>query len=191
MAPVSPIPVFLPKSRETVGIILEAYFTRLNFHRPVVLRHEFERTLNQLYDGQLVPDDPGFVCSAYLVFALGTLSELNHRVSQHENNVQPSTSIGPDLKALMPPDWPDHDEFFQFALKVKPDLRVTVSSLQALILLHWYLYTEVSAYRGAINHSANVADLLTATGTYSLASGRQPGPACYRTGLAPRPYVSG
>ncbi|KAI9066113.1 hypothetical protein FKP32DRAFT_1589993 [Trametes sanguinea] len=45
----------------------------------------------------------------------------------------------------MPPDWPEHEEFFQFALAVKPDLRVTVSSLQALILLHWYLYTEVSA----------------------------------------------
>lgn len=142
MPPGSNVPVFLPKSRETVGIILEAYFSRLNFHRPVLLRHEFERTLNQLYEGQAVPDDPGFVCSAYLVFALGTLSELNHRVSQHENSAQPSASIGPDLKSLMPPDWPDHDEFFQFALKVKPDLRVTVSSLQALILLHWYLYTE-------------------------------------------------
>ena len=138
------IPVFLPKSRETVGIILEAYFSRLNFHRPVLLRHEFERTLNQLYEGQPVSDDPGFVCSAYLVFALGTLSEINHRVSQHENSAQPAASVGPDLKVLMPSDWPDHDEFFQFALKVKPDLRVTVSSLQALILLHWYLYTEVS-----------------------------------------------
>jgi hypothetical protein len=43
----------------------------------------------------------------------------------------------------MPPEWPVHDEFFERALAVKPDLRVSVSSLQALILLHWYLYTEV------------------------------------------------
>jgi hypothetical protein len=43
----------------------------------------------------------------------------------------------------MPSDWPTHDEFFARALSIKPDLRVSVSSLQALILLHWYLYTEV------------------------------------------------
>ena len=41
-------------------------------------------------------------------------------------------------------DWPDHDEFFRRALGVKPYLKVAISSLQALILLHWYLYTEVS-----------------------------------------------
>ncbi|TBU27069.1 fungal-specific transcription factor domain-containing protein [Dichomitus squalens] len=141
-AAASTVPVWLPKSRETVGIILEAYFSRLNFHRPVLLRHDFEQTLNQLYEGQPIPHDPGFICSAYLVFALGTLSELNHRVSKHENSGQPSASVGPTMKSLMPPDWPEHEEFFRFALMVKPDLRVTVSSLQALILLHWYLYTE-------------------------------------------------
>lgn len=43
----------------------------------------------------------------------------------------------------LPVSWPAHDEFFARALGVKPDLRVTLSSLQALILLHWYLYCEV------------------------------------------------
>ncbi|RPD61002.1 hypothetical protein L226DRAFT_486060 [Lentinus tigrinus ALCF2SS1-7] len=136
------VAIWLPKSRETVHIILEAYFTRLNFHRPVLLRGEFESTLEKLYNGEAVPHDPGFVCSTYLVLALGTLSELNHRVSKLENSGQSAASVGGSMKALMPPDWPEHEEFFQLALSVKPDLRVTVSSLQALILLHWYLYTE-------------------------------------------------
>ncbi|KAL7279377.1 hypothetical protein ACG7TL_007218 [Trametes sanguinea] len=136
---VQTVPVFLPKSRETVQEILNAYFSRLNFHRPVLLRKDFEQSLNALYDGQTLPHDPGFICCVYLVLALGTLSELNHRMSKLENSGQ---SNGRGAKSLMPPDWPEHEEFFQFALAVKPDLRVTVSSLQALILLHWYLYTE-------------------------------------------------
>ncbi|KAI0648883.1 fungal-specific transcription factor domain-containing protein [Trametes meyenii] len=135
------VPICLPKSRETVREILNAYFTRLNFHRPVLSRREFEEKLDALYNGQTLPHDPGFICSSYLVFALGTLSELNHRVSKLDNGVQSGATAG-NAKTFMPPDWPEHEEFFQFALAVKPDLRVTVSSLQALILLHWYLYTE-------------------------------------------------
>ncbi|KAI0636191.1 fungal-specific transcription factor domain-containing protein [Trametes polyzona] len=135
------VPIFLPRSRETVQLILKAYFSHLNFHRPVLQQREFEGTLNALYEGQALAHDPGFICSVYLVMALGTLSELNHRVSKLDSSghggATPSTA-----KSLMPPDWPEHEEFFQFALAVKPDLRVTVSSLQALILLHWYLYTE-------------------------------------------------
>ncbi|OBZ72675.1 putative transcriptional regulatory protein C1F7.11c [Grifola frondosa] len=119
----SSVTVWLPKDRNVVQDTLNAYFTRLNFHRPVFLRSEFEQTLTALYEGQTLQHDPGFVCSVYLVLALGTLSELNHR-------------------SIMPPGWPEHEEFFERALAVKPDLRVTVSSLQALILLHWYLYTE-------------------------------------------------
>ncbi|TFK91381.1 hypothetical protein K466DRAFT_573711 [Polyporus arcularius HHB13444] len=138
----SNVAIWLPKSRETVNIILEAYFTRLNFHRPVLLRHDFENTLDKLYNGEAVPHDPGFVCCTYLVFALGTLSELNHRVSKLDSGGQSAAVVGGSMKALMPPDWPEHEEFFQLALSVKPDLRVTVSSLQALILLQWYLYTE-------------------------------------------------
>ena len=46
-------------------------------------------------------------------------------------------------RKLMPLDWPHHEDFFEMALAVKPELKVTISSLQALILLHWYLYTEV------------------------------------------------
>lgn len=37
-----------------------------------------------------------------------------------------------------------HSDFFERALSVKPSLTGGISSLQGLILLHWYLYTEVS-----------------------------------------------
>ena len=143
-SPTSTVPIFLPKSRDTVRQVVDAYFDRLNFHRPVLLRSDFLHTLDALYDNHPVPHDPGFVCTTYLVFALGTLSELNHRVSKLENSGQVAGSAVPSMKSLMPADWPEHDEFFQLALSVKPDLRVTVSSLQALTLLQWYLYTEVS-----------------------------------------------
>ncbi len=190
----SNVAIWLPKSRETVNIILDAYFTRLNFHRPVLLRHDFENTLDKLYNGEAVPHDPGFVCCTYLVFALGTLSELNHRVSKLDSGGQSAAAVGGSMKALMPPDWPEHEEFFQLALSVKPDLRVTVSSLQALILLQWYLYTEVSIplhpLRASAASRAASADLLTETGTCALASGREPCPPCHRAGVAPRPDLA-
>ncbi|EKM57818.1 uncharacterized protein PHACADRAFT_251684 [Phanerochaete carnosa HHB-10118-sp] len=132
--------VWLPKDRSMVNKILDVYFARLNFHRPVFTRGSFEKSLDALYKGTAA-HDPGFVCSVYLVLALGTLSELNHRVSGAEKDGQPFGS-GAAMKKLMPPDWPCQEEFFDLALAVKPDLRVTISSLQALILLHWYLYTE-------------------------------------------------
>jgi hypothetical protein len=121
--------------------IVDVYFMRLNHHRPVFMRNTFEKNLDALYDGT-APHDPGFVCSVYLILALGTLSELNNRVSGAEKEGKPPVSGAP-LKKLMPADWPSQEEFFDLALAVKPELRVTLSSLQALILLHWYLYTEV------------------------------------------------
>lgn len=136
--------VWLPKDRNVVRKILDNYFERLNFHRPVFTRATFEQKLFALYDGQVVQHDPGYVCSVYLVLALGTLSELNHRVHEKEGQGTPVSVAAANPKKLMPPDWPTHEEFFDRALAVKPDLRVTVSSLQALILLQWYLYTEVS-----------------------------------------------
>lgn len=193
--PVTTVPVWLPKSREAVHEILDAYFSRLNFHRPVLLREDFESTIDRLYKGEAVPHDPGFVCSSYLVFALGTLSELNHRVGKLESNGQSATSVGPNMQGLMPPDWPEHEEFFQLALSVKPDLRVTVSSLQALILLHWYLYTEVSNSHETTPRASpcighGPLTTRTATGTHALASGRQSGPARDRVGVAPRPHLA-
>lgn len=141
------VEVWLPRDRTMVNHIVDVYFTRLNHHRPVFSRREFERLLKNLYDNDTTsPHDPGFVMSLYLVLALGTLSELNHRfgVSAHpQDPAQYGGALGFAAKTLMPPEWPDYDEFFERALGVKPDLRVTVSSLQALILLHWYLYTEV------------------------------------------------
>ncbi|KZT73483.1 hypothetical protein DAEQUDRAFT_721541 [Daedalea quercina L-15889] len=136
------VTLWLPKDRGMVQRIVEVYFTRLDFHRPVFLRVEFQQTLDALYEGRPVVNDPGYICSVYLVLALGTLSELNLRSNGMEKDaLQPPTSPTASKK-LMPPDWPEHEEFFERALAVKPDLRVTLSSLQALILLHWYLYTE-------------------------------------------------
>ncbi|OCH90015.1 hypothetical protein OBBRIDRAFT_835375 [Obba rivulosa] len=137
------IAVWLPKDRAMVRKIVDVYFTRLNLHRPVFNREDFDQTLSALYSGEILPHDPGFVCSIYLVLALGTLSELNHRVTNLEKGGgQVPTSPSMLTSLLKHPDWPHHEEFFQRALIGKPELRVTVSSLQALILLHWYLYTE-------------------------------------------------
>ncbi|KAF8754060.1 Fungal specific transcription factor domain [Rhizoctonia solani] len=99
---------------------------------------EDERSHNFASYLSTVHDDPGFLCSVYLVFALGTLSETNHLM--HDNPEAP-----------VPTDWPSHVLFFNLALRIKPDLRVTISSLQALILLHWYLYTELLSAMDALS----------------------------------------
>ncbi|KAJ7127164.1 hypothetical protein C8R44DRAFT_733798 [Mycena epipterygia] len=141
--------IWLPKDRKMVNTIVSVYFEHLNIHRPVFARRDFDKALNDLYAGQISASvdthpqhDPGFLCSFYLILALGTLSDLNKRSVQHPIDVDDSATQQLLVKKLMPPDWPEHDEFFERALSVKPDLRVTISSLQALILLHWYLYTE-------------------------------------------------
>ncbi|KAF8876723.1 hypothetical protein BD779DRAFT_1613239 [Infundibulicybe gibba] len=95
------VEVWLPKDRKMVQHIVEVYFTRLNHHRPVFFRKDFEKTLSDLYEGATLSHDPGFICSF----------ELNNRAVNDEH-------LGPA-----------HDEFFERALS-------------ALILLHWYLYTE-------------------------------------------------
>lgn len=139
------ITVWLPKDREMVATIVNVYFTRLNIHRPVLARASFQRDLDELYKGGVIASDPGFVCSVYLVLALGTLSELNDRIDTRHSQGQ-GIPIGPSVYTeVMPAHWPTSEDLFERALAVKPDLRVTISSLQALILLHWYLYTEVSA----------------------------------------------
>jgi len=136
----SSVHVWLPKDRGIVKHIVEIYFSRLNYHRPVFEHKSFLAALDNIYDGPPTPHDPGLVCSLYLILALGTLSDLNHRITQSGERTHVSHTV---VKKFMPADWPEHDEFLERALAVKPDLRVTISSLQALILLHWYLYTEV------------------------------------------------
>jgi hypothetical protein len=140
IGPASVVDVWLPKDRAMVKRVVDVYFSRLNCHRPVFVQKDFVKLLDDMYDGTGALHDPGLVCSTYLILALGTLSELSHCVSQNaeRSEVDPSA-----VKKLMPSDWPDQEELFERALSVKPDLRVTISSLQALILLHWYLYTEV------------------------------------------------
>ncbi|KAF9007651.1 hypothetical protein BDQ17DRAFT_1351073 [Cyathus striatus] len=137
------VEVWLPKDRNMVDYIVDVYFTRLNIHRPTFARKTFQKSLNDLYEGRTIAHDPGFVCSVYLILALGTLSELNHRAVKADVENKGDMHLGSVMaKKLMSQDWPEHDEFFELALSIKPDLRVTISSLQALILLHWYLYTE-------------------------------------------------
>ncbi|KAF8659061.1 hypothetical protein AX16_001933 [Volvariella volvacea WC 439] len=137
------VEVWLPKDRSMAKNVVDVYFRRLNIHRPVYFQKDFEKLFDDLYDGKAVAHDPGYICSAYLILALGTLSELNHRATTSDVDNKADVHLGPEMaKKLMPRDWPQHDEFFERALAVKPDLRVTLSSLQALILLHWYLYTE-------------------------------------------------
>ncbi|KAJ3854419.1 fungal-specific transcription factor domain-containing protein [Lentinula lateritia] len=164
--------IWIPNDRNTLLEIVDVYFTQLNPHRPVFFRHQFLESLNQLYDegaSSRPVFDPGFICSLYLVLALGTLSELNRSGYQgeapirdsgadHENDdsllsppsrpgkgkrtAKSATTTSDTGGSRLPADWPAHDEFFDRALAVKPELRVTLSSLQALILLHWYLYAE-------------------------------------------------
>ena len=134
------IDIWLPKDRVFAKHIVEVYFSRLNFHRPVYFRKDFDKILDNLYDASTSAYDPGHLSSVYLIFALGTLSELNELAHS-----QPQTDghLGSTLAKKLMPDWPSHDEFFERALAIKPDLRVSITSLQALILLHWYLYIEV------------------------------------------------
>ncbi|KAF8622561.1 hypothetical protein AX15_006910 [Amanita polypyramis BW_CC] len=142
--PTETINVWLPKDRGTVQRVVDAYFQRLNIHRPVFARKNFEKILNDFYEGLTVTYDPGHVCNVYVVLALGTLSELNHRASADDIEKSEATQSlsSAAAKKYMPPNWPEHEEFFERALSIKPELRVTISSLQALILIHWYLYTE-------------------------------------------------
>lgn len=137
------ITLWLPKDRKMTMRIVDVYFKQLNYHRPVLIKRDFEHVLNLLYDAQPVTYDPGFVCSLYLVLALGTMSDLNKTAGGPKEDLSRSPIV---KKKPLNPSWPEHEELFERALAVKPDLRVTVSSLQALILLHWYLYCEVGIY---------------------------------------------
>lgn len=158
-------------------LMIDMYFTRLDVHRPVFIRSEFVSTLDALYDGHAVQHDPGYVCGLYLVLALGTMCELNKKAV--DINEGPDGSS--DITKLLPKGWPEHDEFFERALAVKPDLRVTISSLQALVLLQWYLYTEVM---NSPLHRVTTNIFLTATRSFTLASGGKPCPPRHRVGVA-------
>jgi hypothetical protein len=159
----SPIAIYLPENRAFVGRIVQVYFKQLNPHRPVFARHVFEQKLAALYENRNGHShDPGFICSLYLVLALGTMCEINNAVGKTPEGFKSSESSIARAIDAMPKDWPTYTDFFERALTIKPDLKVTLSSLQALILLHWYLYTEVRCSqcwngRTCTHDSANVA----------------------------------
>lgn len=136
------VKIWLPKDRMAVSNIVSIYFSHLNYNRPALDQAEFERSLNELYEGRITSrHDQGFICTMYLVLALGTLNDSNRRANKIPEG-QPSPMSGSSYQAE---GWPNHSEFFDWGLFYKPEIQATISALQALILLHWYLYTEVSA----------------------------------------------
>lgn len=187
----SEIQFLLPGDRRLAQRVLDCYFDNLNPHRPVFMRREFMNQIDALYDS-LEPDeakrrvkgdkykdlsnDAGFLCSVYLVFALGTMAVRNRHV-----HVSGDDMFEP---------WPSHEDFYDLALVLKPDLANSISTLQALILLHWYLYCEVRGFS-----KGNIYLLLThsaaATRQSSLAPRRKHRTACYRARATSRPIRAG
>ncbi|KAF8317098.1 hypothetical protein DL93DRAFT_2154390 [Clavulina sp. PMI_390] len=140
-------PLHLPLDREVGGHMLTQYFQNLNPYRPIVDEVEFYAKLEVLYSS-ISPDaavrasvasskyadvveDSGFLCTVYLLYALGTLHVYHMRI--HE---------GDSSQAIAEPTWPTSEEFYDSALALKPELQNTVSTLQALLVLYWYLFTE-------------------------------------------------
>ena len=64
--------IWLPRDRRTVDQVVSIYFEKLNYHRPVFTRTDFDAALQQLYSGSM-QHDPGLLCSVYLIFALGSM----------------------------------------------------------------------------------------------------------------------
>lgn len=159
------VDLWLPRDKNRTILIVQTYFSNLNYHRPVLERSKFMQRLESLYEGRapLPTYDPGYVCCLYLVLALGTMSELNSQPPDPNEFVDYDTPV----RRTIAHGWPDYNEFFQRALAVKPDLRMTISSLQALILLHWYLYTEVS---GTFIIADASADNSIEAATFAMAS---------------------
>jgi len=137
----------LPREREIANQVLTTYFTDLNPYRPIFDEADVREKIDVLYssvssDADVrasvdtgkhhdVTDDSGFLCCVYLIFALGTLCVQNRRIHQAERVEE---------------NWPSHEEFYDLALALKPDLQNSISTLQALLILHWYLFTEVWHY---------------------------------------------
>jgi hypothetical protein len=183
--------IWLPRDRKKVTVISDIYFKRLNPHRPVYVQHEFDAVLDRLYKQEgkrdvpipeLMSYDPGFICSFYLILALGTLSELSHKAAAlDEQQHYEGTKVGEIPEFLLDKTWPEHAEFFERALVTKADLKVTVSSLQALILLHWYLYIEVRS----ITCMHDVSNYGTAARSIVMASRGSSRSLVYRVGTPP------
>lgn len=133
----------LPRDRDVLDNVLTVYFTELNVYRPIFDEVELREKIDVLYatvapEAELrqtvatskypdIAEDAGFLASVYLALALGSLCVENrrrHEAKQVEEN------------------WPSPEEFYDYALALKPYLRNTLPTLQALLALHWYLYVE-------------------------------------------------
>ena len=133
----------LPREREIVNQVLTAYFTDLSPYRPIFNETDVHEKIDVLYSSissnadvragiassrhHDVTDDSGFLCCVYRIFALGTLSVENRRICQAERVEE---------------NWLSHEEFYDLALALKPDLQNSISTLQARLILHWYLFIK-------------------------------------------------
>ena len=149
------VSIWLPKDREDARRMVHVYFDRLNPHRPILLKTRFLAEFEDLYAQTSPFFDPGFLCTLYLVLSLGSLSDLQRKWKDMPDNEVPPVDIS-KRQELMPPGWPDHEDLVRMALSIKSSLLVSVSSLQALLLLHWYLYTEVSTIILSISLCSNL-----------------------------------
>ncbi|PFH46648.1 hypothetical protein AMATHDRAFT_94955, partial [Amanita thiersii Skay4041] len=121
--------------------VVDIFFERLNIHRPVLSRQEFDEIVAKVYEGRGC--NPGQFCGVYLVLALGLLSERNHRAWTTSDGASFGLDDGSGGLLGVSPGWPSHEVFFEGAPSIKPDFRASVSGLQTLILFHWYMTTEV------------------------------------------------
>lgn len=143
----------LPRDQAVAQQVLTVYFAEFNPYRPIFDEIDMREKIDFLYavsspdpdiraramaDGATegskfkdVVDDSGFLCSVYLVLAMGTLAILNKRIQ---------------LSETVHEVWPSHEELYDHALGLRPDLQNSITTLQALCALHWYLYTEVCRF---------------------------------------------
>ncbi|KAF9520914.1 hypothetical protein BS47DRAFT_1378679 [Hydnum rufescens UP504] len=118
-------PFFLPRNRDRVASVLKTYFDDLNPHRPVFIREEFIAMVDSLYDS--LEDEKAAAISPNTRHAVPGKSELQTRFAPRVQNLW---------------DWPHPETFYEYAISLKPDLPNSITTLQAFILLHWYLYIE-------------------------------------------------
>lgn len=92
-------------------------------------RDDFQRDLTSLYRGRW-SQDIASIFLVYFVLSLGTVCE---------------TDVNIVTRSSATHEWPRHDEFYQRGLCFKPESPDSIQCLQGLILLHRYLFLQVSS----------------------------------------------
>ena len=76
------VTLWLPKDRKLTMHIVEVYFKQLNFHRPVLIKRDFEHVLNMLYEKQHVGVESSHP----------SLPISDHTAPEHVNELHPKVS---------------------------------------------------------------------------------------------------